>query len=40
MFERVTFVIGSDGKIAKVFPRVNPRGHAAEVLEALQSLPR
>jgi len=33
--ERTTFVIGADGKIAKIFPKVKPEGHAAEVLEAL-----
>lgn len=33
---RVTFVIGADGKIAHVFPKVNPRGHADEVLAVLQ----
>lgn len=37
-FERVTFIIGADGNIAKVFPKVNPRGHADEVLVALRSL--
>lgn len=33
--ERSTFVIGPDGKIAKIFNKVKPAGHAAEVLEAL-----
>ena len=32
---RSTFIIGPDGKVAKVFPKVKPEGHAAEVLEAL-----
>jgi peroxiredoxin Q/BCP len=32
---RTTFVIGADGKIAKIFEKVKPEGHAAEVLEAL-----
>lgn len=36
---RVTFVIGADGKIAHVFPKVNPRGHADEVLAVLQKQP-
>lgn len=36
--ERTTFIIGPDGKIAKVFPKVNVDGHAAEVLAALQSM--
>src|SRR5881396_2990767 len=30
--ERTTFVIGEDGRIAKIFPKVKPEGHAAEVL--------
>jgi peroxiredoxin Q/BCP len=33
--ERTTFLIGADGKIEKIFPKVKPEGHAAEVLEAL-----
>src|SRR5688500_10872374 len=32
---RTTFVIGPDGRITKVFERVKPKGHAAQVLEAL-----
>jgi len=36
--ERTTFIIGKDGKIAKVFTKVKPAGHAAEVLEALAAL--
>lgn len=32
---RTTFVIGKDGRIARVFENVNPQGHAAEVLAAL-----
>ena len=32
---RTTFIIGADGRIARVFPRVRPKGHAAEVLAAL-----
>jgi peroxiredoxin Q/BCP len=36
--ERTTFVIGKDGKIAKVFSKVKPAGHAEEVLEALAAL--
>jgi thioredoxin-dependent peroxiredoxin len=35
--ERTTFVIGEDGKIAKIFLKVKPEGHAAQVLEALAS---
>jgi thioredoxin-dependent peroxiredoxin len=33
---RMTFLIAPDGRIEKVWDRVNPRGHAAEVLAALQ----
>jgi len=33
---RTTFVIGPEGRIRKVFERVKPKGHAAEVLESLQ----
>jgi peroxiredoxin Q/BCP len=33
---RTTFLIGSDGKIVKVFEGVKPAGHSAEVLEALK----
>ena len=32
---RTTFLIGPDGNIKKVWDKVNPKGHAAEVLEAL-----
>jgi len=35
--ERSTFVIGADGKIKKIFRKVNPQGHEKEVLEALKS---
>lgn len=33
--ERTTFVIGPDGRIEKIFPRVKVKGHAAAVLESL-----
>jgi thioredoxin-dependent peroxiredoxin len=33
--ERTTFVIDEKGKIAELFAKVKPAGHAAEVLEAL-----
>jgi peroxiredoxin Q/BCP len=36
--QRATFVIGPDGRIATVFPKVKPEGHAAEVEEALKPL--
>lgn len=32
---RVTFLIGPDGKIKKIWPKVKPAEHAAEVLAAL-----
>jgi thioredoxin-dependent peroxiredoxin len=32
---RVTFLIGPDGKIKKIWPKVKPEEHAAEVLVAL-----
>jgi thioredoxin-dependent peroxiredoxin len=34
--KRTTFVIDAEGRIAKVFEKVKPKGHAAEVLEALR----
>lgn len=33
---RMTFWIGPDGKIAKVWEKVTPKGHAAEVLAAMR----
>ncbi len=33
--ERTTFVIGADGRIARIFPKVKAEGHAEEVLAAL-----
>jgi thioredoxin-dependent peroxiredoxin len=36
--KRVTFVIDAAGKVSKVFPNVNPDGHAAELLAALKGL--
>ena len=36
--QRSTFLIDRDGRIAKVWPKVKPEGHAEEVLEAAQSL--
>ncbi len=33
--QRITFVVGKDGKIVKVFPDVDPGVHAQEVLAAL-----
>ncbi|WP_176592883.1 thioredoxin-dependent thiol peroxidase [Sphingobium sp. EM0848] len=36
--ERATFLIGADGRILRVWPKVKVKGHAAEVLEAGQAL--
>jgi peroxiredoxin Q/BCP len=35
---RVTFLIGSDGRIARIWPKVSVAGHADEVLAAAKSL--
>ena len=35
--ERTTFVIDEKGRIAHIFAKVKPAGHAAQVLEALAS---
>ena len=35
--ERTTFVIGGDGKIARVFPKVSPKTHDDAVLEVLKA---
>jgi peroxiredoxin Q/BCP len=35
---RTTFLIAPDGRIARVWPKVSPAGHAAEVLAALAEL--
>lgn len=32
---RQSFVIGADGRIKRTFPQVTPKGHAAELLQAL-----
>jgi len=29
---RITYLIGKDGKIKHVWPKVNPVGHAGEIL--------
>lgn len=36
--ERATFLIDADGTIARVWPKVKVKGHAAEVLEAARAL--
>jgi peroxiredoxin Q/BCP len=35
--ERTTFLIGDDGRIEKIFPKVKAKGHAEQVLAALAS---
>jgi peroxiredoxin Q/BCP len=35
---RSSFLIGSDGRIAKIWDKAPSRGHAAEVLEAVKQL--
>jgi peroxiredoxin Q/BCP len=35
---RVTFLIGPDGHIAKIWPEVKPEQHATEVLAAIKAL--
>ncbi len=34
--ERTTYIIGPDGKVKKIFAKVNPEGHAAEVQAAFK----
>jgi peroxiredoxin Q/BCP len=36
--QRATFLIDGEGRIAKVWPKVTPKGHAAEVLAAALAL--
>jgi thioredoxin-dependent peroxiredoxin len=36
---RATFLIGPDGRLARIWPKVKVDGHAAEVLAAAQALP-
>jgi thioredoxin-dependent peroxiredoxin len=36
---RATFLIGPDGRIARIWPKVKVDGHAAEVLAATKALP-
>jgi peroxiredoxin Q/BCP len=36
--ERTTFLIGKDGRIRRIFSKVKPDGHAAEVARALSTL--
>ena len=34
--DRATFLIGPDGALEKVWPKVKPDGHAEEVLAAIR----
>jgi peroxiredoxin Q/BCP len=36
--ERTTFLIDSNGRVARVFAKVNPIGHAAEVADAVATV--
>jgi thioredoxin-dependent peroxiredoxin len=36
--QRKTFVVGKDGKIAKIYEKVDPKGHPTEVLEFVKGL--
>lgn len=36
--DRATFIVDPEGRIAKVFPKVNPAGHSLQILESLQEL--
>ena len=36
--ERATFLVGADGKILRVWPKVKVKGHAEEVLAAVTAL--
>jgi thioredoxin-dependent peroxiredoxin len=35
---RTTFLVAPDGRIARIWPKVKPEGHASEVLAALDEL--
>ena len=36
--KRVTYIIGKDGKVAHVYPKVSPDEHATEVMKKLKEL--
>ncbi len=38
--ERTTFIIDAQGRVSRVFPKVNVNGHTEEVLQALAAPPR
>ncbi|EMG23457.1 bacterioferritin comigratory protein [Leptospira interrogans serovar Copenhageni str. LT2050] len=35
---RTTFLIGADGKILKVYPKVSVKGHVDEILSDIKTL--
>ena len=35
--ERTTFLLGRDGRVTHIFPKVTAKGHAADVAAALQA---
>jgi peroxiredoxin Q/BCP len=35
--ERTTFLIARDGRVSRVFEKVTPKGHAEEVVAAIES---
>ena len=36
--QRATFLIDAEGRIARLWPKVKPKGHAREVLAAVKAL--
>jgi thioredoxin-dependent peroxiredoxin len=36
--QRATFLVNAVGKVAQVWPKVKPKGHAAQVLKAIRAL--
>jgi len=38
-YDRVTFLVGKDGRVARVWPDVDPGTHAQEVIAAASTLP-
>lgn len=38
--ERTTFLIGPDGRVVEIWPKVSVKGHAEAVLAAVKALPR
>jgi peroxiredoxin Q/BCP len=36
--DRATFIVDPEGKLAKIFPKVSPAGHALEIATALKEL--